>query len=188
MSKGKVSSEQSADTQEFDAVRLIEGVDERTEFELVGNRRIQVKLEFEHPIELRVGRDEQTPICYLVRNPWHLGRGGYAVVQPEVVRSHPGRGWIEFGGVGKRQLGKVGRLVSPELELGPDVSRRHCLIATTKLDECGEIVEIENYGRNGLRVLVHPDDLTGTIHEFDPEGTWEEAHENDPELDCDLRP
>lgn len=167
MSEGKPRGERHGDTQEFELIRPPEGMVERTEFELTGHQRVPVKVDFREPIELRLGRDEQTPTCYLIRNPSHLGReGDFAIVQPEVVRKYPGRGWVEPNLV---DLIKLGREASPRFEFGPDVSRMHCLVAkTTAREGVAEAIEIENYGRNGLRVLVHPDDLVAEAESFEP--------------------
>ena len=179
MSKGKSGVESNGDTQEFEAIRPPEPVVERTEFELVGNYRVQVKPEFQHPIELRLGRDERTPTFYLIQYPTHrLPIPTYALSQPEVIRTCPGRGWVEFGrpAVEMESLVQVGRGISPQFELGPDVSRRHCLVSswgTSEVDGNTDVVEIENYGRNGLRVLMHPDDMEGVPHPFDPTDAWE---------------
>jgi len=63
---------------------------------------------------------------------------------------------------------RIGRDASPQFELGPDVSRQHCLITVERLREDG-LLEIETYGRNGVRVLVHPDDMAGEIESFNPD-------------------
>lgn len=169
--RGRSPQEHVGDTQEFEALRSPEGVEERREFELVGNYRLSVRDEFREPIELRLGRDERTPTFYLVRRPstLHLPhRWDYAVVQPEVVRAYPGRGWVESSEV---VVAHLGRGLSPEFELGPDVSRHHCLIARHDTDD-RTVLEIENWGRNGLRVLAHPDDLVG-VEPFEREsGMW----------------
>jgi hypothetical protein len=168
MSEGQPSFE----TQEFEAVRPVEGVHERREFELVGNYRLPIKVDFKHPIELRLGRDEQTPTCYLIRNPSPFeDEGPFAVVQPDVVRRSPGRGWATVGGPESRGFGiekllRIGREVSPQFDLGADVSRHHCLITVERAKEDG-LLEVETYGRNGVRVVVHPDDLAGEIEPFD---------------------
>ena len=70
----------------------------------------------------------------------------------------------------------LGRGISPQFELGPDVSRQHCLLAANGISEVdgdSNVLEIENYGRNGLRVLVHPIDLEGDVHPFDPKDAWQ---------------
>jgi hypothetical protein len=156
MSEGK-PHEGNGDTQEFKVLRGPEGVNERTEFELVGDYRLSVRAEFQHPIELRLGRDDETPTFFLVRQPardsWR--RWDYAVVQPEVVRAHPGRGWVE-GSVDV--IAYLGRGLSPQFELGQSVSRHHCMVAEHDTED-ERFVEIENWGRNGMRVLVHPDDF-----------------------------
>lgn len=173
MSEGPKSCEPSSDTQEFQAVQLVEGVDARTEFEIVGNYRLPIKADFQHPVELRLGRDGQTPTCYLIRNPTPFeDEGLFAVVQPDVVRRSPGRGWATVGGPavsgGIEKLLRIGREVSPQFELGPDVSRHHCLITVERVDE-DDLLEVETYGRNGIRVVVHPDDVAGEVESFDPE-------------------
>jgi|GEM_PF-2392135 len=174
MSEGQSRREPgSGDTQEFEAVRLEEGVDARTEFELTGNYRLPIKTDFKHPIELRLGRDEQTPTCYLIRNPSPFeDEGPFAVVQPDVVRRSPGRGWATVGGPDGRglteKLLRIGREASPQFDLGPDVSRHHCLVTVERAKE-DDLLEVETYGRNGVRIVVHPDDVAGEVEPFDPE-------------------
>lgn len=170
MSGRKPPHEHHSDTQELQVVRpLEEGVHERTEFELVGNHRLPIKVDFQHSIELRLGRGEQTPPCYLIRYPSHLEHEAtFAVVQPDIVRRSPGRGWGTVGGRRGDNLLRLGRTVSPQFEFGPDVSRHHCLV-TTERAEIDGLLEIETYGRNGVRVLMHPDDLAGEIETFNPE-------------------
>ena|SRR4249920_3212122 len=192
MSEGQPPREPGSDTQEFKAVKLVEGVDARTEFELVGNYRLLVKPDFQHPVELRLGRDEQTPTCYLIPKPWNRKYGDqYVIVQPDVFRADRRRGWVEFGTGSTNHVG-LGRLVTPQLDLGPDVSRRHCLVAigTSPVDGNSDVLEIESYGRNGLRVSVHPDDIVrgltvGGIEAFNAAtgDTWQAEAENDPEMD-----
>jgi hypothetical protein len=192
MSEGKPQREPSSDTQEFEAIGRAERVDARTEFEMVGNHRLFVAPDFKHPIELRLGRDEETPACYLIPKLWNRERGAeYVIVQPDVFRADRRRGWVQFG---SGSMAKLGRLVSPQFELGPDVSRRHCLLAvgTSPVDGNSDVLEIESYGRNGLRLSVHPDDIVrgmtvGGVEAFDAAtgGTWEEEVENDPEMDHD---
>lgn len=166
MSEGQPSS----DTQEFEVVKRVEGVGTRTEFELIGNYRLPIKADFQHPVELRLGRGARTPACYLIRNPSPFeDEGPFAVVQPDVVRRSPGRGWATVGGrFGVETLLRIGRDASPQFELGPDVSRQHCLITVERLRE-DSLLEIETYGRNGVRVLVHPDDMAGEIESFNPD-------------------
>jgi len=170
MSKGPESTEPDAVTQEFTAIERTEDVDVRTEFEIVGNYRLPIKADFQHPVELRLGRDADTPTCYLVRNPSPFeDEGPFAVVQPDVVRRSPGRGWATVGGrFGMETRLKIGRDVSPQFDLSPDVSRLHCLITVERMHEA-DLLEVETYGRNGTRVLVHPDDIAGEIEPFDPE-------------------
>jgi hypothetical protein len=167
MSEGKSSPERYGDTQEFEALRSPEGVVERKEFELFGHQRLPIRIDFTEPIELRLGRDEQTPACYLIRNLSHLSHDTFAIIQPETVRRYPGRGWA----TPRFSLIKLGREASPQFELGPDVSRMHCLVAPydAREGEVAEALEIESYGRNGLRILVHPDDLAGEIERFTPD-------------------
>jgi hypothetical protein len=192
MSEGKPQREPGSDTQEFETIRRAERVDARTEFELVGNYRLLVTPDFKHPIELRLGRDEQTPACYLIKKPWNRERSDeYVILQPDAFRADRRRGWVELD---SRRMAKLGRLVSPQFELGPDVSRRHCLLAvgTSPVDGNSDVLEIESYGQNGLRVSVHPDDIVrgmtvGGVEAFDAAtgDTWAEEAENDPEMDND---
>jgi hypothetical protein len=194
MSEGQPRREpDSGDTQEFEAIKLAEGVDARTEFEMVGNYRLLVTPDFRHPIELKLGRDEQTPACYLIKKPWNRKFSNeYIIVQPEVFRADSRRGWVELGDAAMTNHVGLGRLVSPQFELGPDVSRRHCMVAigTSLVDGNSDVLEIESYGRNGLRVSVHPDDTVQGltvpgIEAFDPakQETWEGETENRPQMD-----
>ena len=166
MGEGQSSRRHHSDTQEFEAVP--ERARERKEVELTGYTRIVVKADFRHPIELHFGQDERTPILYLLRNPSprRIAEVPYVLVQPDTVS--PEGGWVEFGAPA-RVLTKIGRHASPEFELGPEVSRMHCLIAEHTGDHDRPELEIENYGRNGSRVLVHPDDLLREGEEFTPD-------------------
>lgn len=193
MSEGRPSS----DTQEFEAIRFEKGVDARTEFEMVGNYRLLVAPDFQHPIELKLGRDEQTPACFLIPKPWNRKFSNeYVVVQPEVFRADCQRGWVELGDAVMANHVGLGRLVSPQFEFGPDVSRRHCMVAigTSPVDGNSGILEIESYGQNGLRVSVHPDDLARgmtvpSVEAFDPaeQDTWQAEVEKYPEIDREAR-
>jgi hypothetical protein len=58
------------------------------------------------------------------------------------------------------------------------------------VDGNSDVLEIESYGRNGLRVSVHPDDIVrgltvGGIEAFNAAtgDTWQAEAENDPEMD-----
>jgi hypothetical protein len=167
MREGQSGSERLGDTQEFEAIPSPEDVVERREFDLIGHQRVPVRIDFSEPIELHLGRDAGTPSCYLIRRPSRLDRNGvFAVVQQKLFAENPGRGWVEPNLV---DLIKLGREASPEFEFGPDVSRMHCLIAkTVQREGFEEALEIENYGRHGLRVLVHPEDLLGEVESFEP--------------------
>jgi len=165
MSEGQSSRRHHSDTQEFEPVP--ERPQERKRVELTGYSRIAVKADFRHPIELHFGQDERTPIIYLLRNPSprRIAEVPYVLVQPDTVS--PEGGWAEFGAP-DRVLSKIGRHASPQFELGPEVSRMHCLIAEHDGDDDRPELEIENYGRNGTRVVVHPDDLLREVEEFTP--------------------
>ena len=168
MSKSNPVGEGHGDTHEFEALRSPEGVDQRTEFELVGNYRLNLRHDFREPIELRLGRDERTPTIYIVRRHSRLmiaDHWDYGVVQPDVIRAYPGRGWVKENS--DAIVANLGRGISPQFELGPDVSRHHCLIGCSVADQ-GTFIEIENWGRNGTRVLVHPDDLAREIKQVEP--------------------
>jgi hypothetical protein len=193
MSEGQPSS----NTQEFEAIRLEEGVDARTEFEMGGNYRLLITPDFRHPIELKLGRDEQTPSCFLIPKPWNRKFSDeYVIVQPEVFRADRRRGWVELGDAVMTSHVGLGRLVSPQFELGPEVSRRHCMVAigASPVDGRSHVLEIESYGQNGLRVSVHPDDLVQgmtvpSIEAFDPaeQDTWQAEVENHPRMDGEAR-
>lgn len=107
MSEGKSSSERHGDTREFELIRPAEPIIERTEFELHGHQRIPVRVDFREPIELRLGRDEQTPLCYLIRYPSHRGYEQWGVVQPTPFARIPVAAglslhwWMSSSSVGK---------------------------------------------------------------------------------------
>lgn len=166
MSKIPTRPEAAIETQQFEAVPSVEQIIERQEFELNGSLMATVKAEFRHPIELRFGCTDETPPCYLVRYPWTEApqHQRYAVVQPEVIPSVDQRGWLEFG-AGLNGGVRLGRGTSPEFGFAPDVSRKHCLMWETSNEE-GCFIEIENYGRNGMRVIAHPDDLARKVEPF----------------------
>lgn len=154
------------ETEDFAAVRPPEELRERKEFELIGHYRLTVREDFRRPIELRLGRDERSPICYLV--PYT--RWSFAVIQPETHQADASRGLATTEG--HSAYIALGREASPELALGPDVSRRHCLVAEHDSDEHGRTLEIENYGRNGTRILVDPRDVLIDPVPFEPIDTW----------------
>ncbi len=154
MSEQGSSNHAEADTQEWELPHKPEGHYERIEYELVGRQGVPLRRDFKHPVEIRLGRDERTSACYLVKGDRCPQLGAeLIVVQPAVVHQDPTRGWAGIGGRFEDTV-DLGREVSPQLRLGPDVSREHCFI-----DMGHELINIGNLGRNGTRVVVAPDDL-----------------------------
>jgi hypothetical protein len=140
---------------------------------MAGSSRLPIKVDFKHPVEIRFGRDEQTPSCYLVRNPTRgEHESPFVIMQPEVIRQSPDRGWAKVGDGEREMLLEIGRDLSPQFDLGPDVSRRHCLISIERVEDSG-LVEVETHGRNGTRVIVHPDDIGGEVESVDSD-VWGE--------------
>jgi hypothetical protein len=96
-------------------------------------------------------------------------------MQPAALQVHAEWGWEHH----PSGVVKLGRKVSPQFVLGPDVSRHHCLLGyvdtSSDLIEDGRAFEIENYGRYGTTVLIHPDDMVEGIETFDPAELWPES-------------
>lgn len=131
------------------------------EYELIGRQGLPVRLDFKHPVELKLGRDSQTSSCFLIdASVCPQLRAEYIIAQPDVVRRDPARGWIPIGGYYEKIV-DLGREASPQLRLGPDVSREHCYVSISRT-----LIDISTYGRNGTRILMWPSDLAADVDEF----------------------
>lgn len=104
------------------------------------------------PIELRLGREPETPTCLIVSASQVPQLGAeFVIVQPEVVSEDLTRGWIPLGGRHGQEL-RLGRQDSPALRLGPDVSRNHCMVTVVELG-----IEIADDSGNGTVVIARPE-------------------------------
>lgn len=142
------------DTQEMRFVGSVERRATSVRFDLVGCDGVWVKKAFQFPIELCLSPAGSTKPIYLEHGERCRQLGAALVlIQPEVVRLDPSRGWAAVGGRYESWV-DVGREVSPQFELGADVSRDH---ATVSLNE--DCIDIATYGRHGLAIEMTPDDL-----------------------------
>jgi hypothetical protein len=169
-----MSHAEHGDTQEFKRLELEPGPG-RVEHQLVGFTRLSLWPDLEYPVELALGvgenlrldvRTDVTPEFVLRpvdRRDEEEGRS-YVLLQPAVFGRKKGTAYLdELGGSAIR----LGREDTECFDFADDVSRRHLLLRFRS-----HSIEIENYGRNGTRVLVHPDDMLGEIEEFDSTDTW----------------
>jgi hypothetical protein len=99
-------------------------------------------------------RSFSAALLYLVHGHEHPDlEAKYVVVQPDVFDADPKRGRVPIGGRHPNAV-SLGRAESPELWLGPEVSRDHCSI-----DASGDSLVIDDYSTNGTRVKLHPKDV-----------------------------
>jgi hypothetical protein len=119
-----------------------------------GARRAIVRLDFEGPIDivLASGRDHDRLTLVPGRVCEQLG-ARYILMQPEVVRADPSRGWLPLGGVHHYRL-SIGRYDSPEFVFTSEVSRDHVDIFLTDED-----IHITDGSRNGTDLLAPKGDF-----------------------------
>lgn len=129
---------------------------------------LDIKPDFQHPVELRFGRTAETSPCLLVRgSECPQLRADYILFQPDVVATDPRKGWIPIGGIHSRRYPveermddiSIGRQATPQLRLGPDVSRWHAEISL-KLKPTHSCLQLHAYSNDDryARVSMHPDD------------------------------
>jgi hypothetical protein len=157
-----------AETIEFDAIEG-EPDSERIEFELMltptdeGGASVEIKPDFKHPIELRFGRTAETSPCFLVHGSECPQLGAeYVLIQPDVIAKDPRKGWEPIGGTPVDRFGTayIGRgEETPQLRLGPDVSRHHAQIEHVPHRNVIEVGTFQDEDRRYVRVIAHPDDL-----------------------------
>lgn len=153
---------EAVETTEFAAVE--QGPERFLTVELGPGRAISAltidgRSELVDQVELRFGRSPETPPCRLIRG---LGipqlDAEWILVQPDVVRRDPARGWLPLGG---RFLGSavVGRAYTPMFEFGADVSREQLRIGAS---EHGQLELSDHTSRNGTTMVV-PEALIRTL-------------------------
>jgi hypothetical protein len=141
---------------------------ERIEFELMltpdreGGATVRIKPDFKHPVELRFGRTPETSPCFLVHGSECPQLGAeFILVQPDVIAKDPRKGWEPIGGLRVDRIAYIGRgEESPQLRLGPDVSRLHAEVEYRR--EPYNYIEVathQNQGRRYVRISAHPEDL-----------------------------
>lgn len=125
--------------------------------------------DFRHPIAIDFGRTSETSRCFLVhgRECPQLN-ADYILIQPDVIAKDPRRGWVPIGGQHvlrpeeqAREAVYVGREETPQLRLGPDVSRSHCEIESCRKPG-GESLTLTTHSRDEgsyARIIAHPDDI-----------------------------
>jgi hypothetical protein len=165
-------STDEAATVEFEAIEA-DPDSERIEFELMlapdkgeGPVSVEIKPDFKHRIELRFGRTSETSPCLLVPGSECPQLGAeYVLIQPDVIAKDPRKGWVPLGGIHAvtptaLDTAYVGREESPQLRLGPDVSRHHAEVAFGPNPyNMLEVRTFQDEGPHYVRVSVHPDDL-----------------------------
>lgn len=166
---------EAADTTEFEAVEA-DPEQRRIELELLlkggaweAGDFLDIKPDFRHPVELQFGHTPETSPCLLVRgSECPQLRADYILFQPDVVARDPRKGWVPIGGLHARRSPVeermdtiyIGRQKTPQLRLGPDVSRSHAEISL-KLKPTHSYLQLhacENFDRY-VHVSMHPDDL-----------------------------
>jgi hypothetical protein len=95
-------------------------------------------------------------------------RADYILVQPDVLAKDPRRGWVPIGSPAPENRGEgwagdlvyIGRQDTPQLRLGPDVSRRHAYISAG-FNDCGSYLDLtmDEIESHYARVRIHPDDI-----------------------------
>jgi hypothetical protein len=145
---------------------------ERVDFELMltppgeHGGEVEIKRDFKHPIELRFGRTPETSPCILIHGEECPQLGAdYILIQPDVIAKDPQKGWVPLGGVHARSpqtpdTAYIGRRESPQLRLGPDVSRHHAeVVYGPSPYNFLEVRTFQDEGPHYVRVSAHPDDL-----------------------------
>jgi hypothetical protein len=122
-----------------------------------GPKTIQLRPDFQHPVEVQLGSDTaERRRLYVIhgRECPQLG-ADYVLLQPAVVAEDPCRGWVPVGDRYPTMVG-IGTEDTPELELlGDDVDPDHASIGVS---ESG-ITIIDGSDRGGTFVWAHPDDV-----------------------------
>jgi hypothetical protein len=166
---------QAPDTIEFDAVE-VNSDQRRIDLELTlkggtweAGDFLDIQPDFRHPVEFRFGRTSETSPCLLAHgSECPQLRADYILFQPDVVAQDPRKGWLPIGGIHTRwppaeeriDVVHIGRLETPQLRLGPDVSRSHAELHL-RLQPEHEHLELHAYAdlNRYVRVSVDADDL-----------------------------
>jgi hypothetical protein len=142
------------ETSEFEEV---EAVEPSVEYNLKFDEPLKlcVKGNFRERLECRLGSGPDTSLCHIVHGDQHPDlQAKYVVLQPDVFASDPARGRVPVGGEYPDRV-NLGRLESPELRLGQEVSCDHCSI-----EVAAGLLMIDDYSIIGTRVKLSPGDFS----------------------------
>lgn len=154
-------------TIEFEAISEHERAAGRRTYELTTSDEdvpsLVIRADFVGVVELRLGRTSDTSPCYLVRGEvCPQLAADYIVVQPDVMRQDPTKGWVPIGDTYPGDV-CLGRRLTPQLRLGPDVSRDHCYIGWSRTmastSKVPWLMITDGSGRNGTRVTADEADV-----------------------------
>lgn len=127
----------------------------------------------EYPVEIRVGQTTETSPL-LLDEGWHYeelceAAGvepnlAYVLVQPDVMKENPERGWII---IPSGETVSIGRGETPQFRLGKEVARKgHLEIENNgRRPQTEREVRIAVHGSNPVKVRVK-NDFTGIDHRF----------------------
>ena len=157
MSNERIGRERLGDdtpTLEFERIEIPESA--RVRYELSKGVGIRLPEDFRGEVEIQVGQTSESSVMLLRRGLDHpeLCRAegvspgmAYMLVQPDVMREERARGWHAFWGPTS-----IGRLDSPRLRLGSDVSRREHAKVIAPADSGW--IEIIRLSSNPVQVVV----------------------------------
>jgi hypothetical protein len=142
-----------ADTIEFTALELEPALQVR--YTLRDKTGLRLPHDFAGDLVLRIGYTAHSSPCHvapvnayprLLEPSSESGaREKWVVLQPDVIASGQSAGWVALG-----QELDIGRHSTPQLRLGPDVSRsRHCVISVEE-----DWIFIDGWAHNGTDVIV----------------------------------
>lgn len=119
-----------------------------------GARKALVRLDFVGPVDIVLASDSGYDRLALVHGRVCEQLGAqYILMQPEVVRADPSRGWLPLGGSHSDRV-SIGREDSPAFMFTAEVSRDHADILLTDED-----IRIIDGSRNGTDLLAPESDF-----------------------------
>lgn len=163
------------ETVEFEAIET-DPEHKRVEFELMlGSMQdgeyveVCIDRDFQHPIEIDFGRTPETSTCFLVQGrECPQLKADYILIQPDVIAKDPRKGWVPIGGMHARRPKEealetvyIGRDETPQLRLGPDVSRTHASVDFRRKPGIELLTLCADSHKKGFyaRVVAHPEDI-----------------------------
>lgn len=149
--------ETSAETVEFEAIAEPEIPRRRETYELrlPDENDLELRLDFEGVVRIDLGRTAESSPVYLVHGAVCPQLGAeFIVVQPDVVREDPAKGWDRLPNWAGIDL-SLGRDSTPWLRLGPDVTREGHLYIYMR--DAG--LDLVDESKNGTRVTVDVADV-----------------------------